>query len=503
MARDENVKIFQDTEERVKKDPGLQEAVKHSVAEQVLIPEMMEVTGLMPELAQNRDRYEKDAEIIVSKKRSYEAAAGYPGERVCVHNFASATNPGGGVTKGSSAQEECLCRCSTLYFCLNTKEMWAGFYSPHRYAQDPIHNDDCIYTPKVIVFKSDTATPAPLPESDWYSVNVITCAAPNLRLLPANGMNPGDGNKTVKMTRAQQQALHEKRLTRILDVAVAGGNEVVILGAFGCGAFENDPEAVAAAFSHVIARYRRCFKTIELAIYCSPRDERDAEIIVSKKRSYEAAAGYPGERVCVHNFASATNPGGGVTKGSSAQEECLCRCSTLYFCLNTKEMWAGFYSPHRYAQDPIHNDDCIYTPKVIVFKSDTATPAPLPESDWYSVNVITCAAPNLRLLPANGMNPGDGNKTVKMTRAQQQALHEKRLTRILDVAVAGGNEVVILGAFGCGAFENDPEAVAAAFSHVIARYRRCFKTIELAIYCSPRDERNYNIFKHEIDTTLC
>lgn len=278
MARDENVKIFQDTEERVKKDPGLQEAVKYSVAEQVLIPEMMEVTDLMPELAQNRDRYEKDAEIIVSKKRSYEAAAGYPGERVCVHNFASATNPGGGVTKGSSAQEECLCRCSTLYFCLNTKEMWAGFYSPHRYAQDPIHNDDCIYTPEVIVFKSDTATPAPLPESDWYSVNVITCAAPNLRLLPANGMNPGDGNKTVKMTRAQQQALHEKRLSRILDVAVAGGNEVVILGAFGCGAFENDPEAVAAAFSNVIARYRKCFKTIELAIYCSPRDEQNYNI---------------------------------------------------------------------------------------------------------------------------------------------------------------------------------------------------------------------------------
>ena len=50
--------------------------------------------------------------------------------------------------------------------------------------------------------------------------------------------------------------------------------------------------------------------------------------------------------------------------------------------------------------------------------------------------------------------------------------------------------------------ENDPEAVAAAFSNVIARYRKCFKTIELAIYCSPRDEQNYNIFKREIDTTL-
>ena len=59
MARDENVRIFQDTEKRVKEDPGLQEAVKRSVAEQVLIPEMMEVTDLMPELAQNRDRSEE------------------------------------------------------------------------------------------------------------------------------------------------------------------------------------------------------------------------------------------------------------------------------------------------------------------------------------------------------------------------------------------------------------------------------------------------------------
>lgn len=77
MARDENVRIFQDTEKRVKEDSGLQEAVERSVAEQVLIPEMMEVIDLMPEAVQNLDRYEQDAEIIVSKKRSYEAAAGY------------------------------------------------------------------------------------------------------------------------------------------------------------------------------------------------------------------------------------------------------------------------------------------------------------------------------------------------------------------------------------------------------------------------------------------
>lgn len=77
--------------------------------------------------------------------------------KTAVHNFASATNPGGGVTRGSSAQEECLCRCSGLYFSLNTKPMWDGFYNPHRNTHNPIHNDDIIYTPGVVVFKKDTA----------------------------------------------------------------------------------------------------------------------------------------------------------------------------------------------------------------------------------------------------------------------------------------------------------------------------------------------------------
>ena len=65
----------------------------------------------------------------------------------------------------------------------------------------------------------------------------------------------------------------------------------------------------------------------------------------------------------------------------------------------------------------------------------------------------------------------------------------------VEVAVAGGNEVVVLGAFGCGAFENNPEVVARASKEVVAKYAGCFEVIEFAIYCSPRDEENYKIFK--------
>ena len=150
--------------------------------------------------------------------------------------------------------------------------------------------------------------------------------------------------------------------------------------------------------------------------------------------------------------------------------------------------------PHRRAQDPVHNDDCIYTPEVTVMKTDTSSPELMQPADWYSVNVITCAAPNLRLMPSNKMNIGDGNKKVKIPDDELQALHEKRLTRILDIALSEGNEVVILGAFGCGAFENNPEVVARAAKNVIEQYQHAFKVIEFAVYCLPRDDTNYVIF---------
>ena len=218
------------------------------------------------------------------------------------------------------------------------------------------------------------------------------------------------------------------------------------------------------------------------------------QVIVSKKRTFEATRAYPGKKVCVLNFASASHPGGGVERGAGAQEECLCRVSTLFFCLNTPEMWEGFYVPHKEAHDPLHNDDIIYTPDVTVFKTDTALPERMPEEDWYNVDVITCAAPNLRNLPSNQSNPGDGDRPVKITDEELYALHLKRFGKILEVATASGAEVIILGAFGCGAFQNDPIVVAKAAKDAIEAYKRSFETIEFAVFCRDFDDANFKSF---------
>ena len=228
---------------------------------------------------------------------------------------------------------------------------------------------------------------------------------------------------------------------------------------------------------------------------------RTGSVVVSGKRTLEASESYAkqGKRVCVLNFASATNPGGGVVRGSSAQEEAICRCSTLYPCLNTKEMWNKFYGPHREADNPLYNDDCIFTPAVKVFKSDTNLPELLPETDWWDVDVITCAAPNLRNMPGNQMNPSAGSKKAVISYDGLKALHTSRIRRIFEVAIANKAEVLILGAFGCGAFRNPPELVAEVFAEFTETYRGCFDVIEYAVYHTERETANYETFQNAME----
>lgn len=255
------ISVFEDTLARIKNGAELTRAEKQSVAAQKLILENEPLSIPDP-------RYADEAQVIVTRNRSFEAAAQDKDQHVCVLNFASATNPGGGVTRGSSAQEECLCRCSTLYNCLNTRAMWERFYTPHRQSGNPLHNDDIIFTPNVQVLKDDDYRPL----VDPFAVDVITCAAPNLRERPANAFNPGD-SESVAITPDELRLLHEQRARRIMTVAAQNRAEVLILGAFGCGAFRNDPNVVAQAYKNVLPEFVHHFQTIEFAVYCPPHDE--------------------------------------------------------------------------------------------------------------------------------------------------------------------------------------------------------------------------------------
>jgi len=267
-SADRKIEIFQDTMKQCREIKILSDAVEKSIKETKLyIPEDY------PEI--NKSISKNECKIKVTKERTFEASrklhALYPECRIGVLNFASATNAGGGVTKGSSAQEESLCRCSTLYPCLNTKELSYKFYQMHRNKKDLRYTDTCIYTPDIIVIKSDTAFPETIPQKEWFKTDVLTCAAPNLRSKPYNRMNPGSA-EPIHLSDKELLEIHKKRGSHILNIAVSNNIEALVLGAFGCGAFQNNPNTVAKAYAEIIPEYKKYFHEIRFAVYCPPND---------------------------------------------------------------------------------------------------------------------------------------------------------------------------------------------------------------------------------------
>lgn len=214
--------------------------------------------------------------------------------------------------------------------------------------------------------------------------------------------------------------------------------------------------------------YPECFMSSKL------HKVSKTEIRVQEGTSFAAAReNLDHGRVAVLNFANPHYPGGGVKNGAVAQEECLCRSSNLYPCLEDQRLFADFYQYHRVRTDYNFSDRLIYTRDVTVFKDDSPVPQLLPREEWFRVDVITCAAPYLL-------------KRRHVNRAVLFELFKSRIRGILEAAIDNGAQVLILGAFGCGAFGNPPDVVAWAFVEVLQeqRYQTAFERVVFAIRSS-------------------
>ncbi|GAB3138148.1 TIGR02452 family protein [Micromonospora sonneratiae] len=149
--------------------------------------------------------------------------------------FASAKNPGGGFLGGAKAQEESIARSSALYPCLLTA---SDFYAFHRQQHDLRYSDRVIYSPRVPVYRDDKGNLLDRP----YQTTFLTAAAPNLGAIVRN--QPAHASDVPAVLR--------RRARRVLQVAAAHRHRTLVLGAWGCGVFRNDPTTVANAFAEAL-----------------------------------------------------------------------------------------------------------------------------------------------------------------------------------------------------------------------------------------------------------
>ena len=158
-TRQERIEVFQDTLNWIEKDIELSASVIYSKEHTKIYWE-----DDYPEFDSAKAH---DTEIKVTQDRSYQAAmrlaAENEGSRIAVMNFANAFHAGGGVVKGAGAQEECLCRTSTLYPLLYRKTLRDTFYKHHRTLKTPKATDALIYTEDVVICKTDEDLPRRMP----------------------------------------------------------------------------------------------------------------------------------------------------------------------------------------------------------------------------------------------------------------------------------------------------------------------------------------------------
>ncbi len=185
-------------------------------------------------------------------------------KRVAMLNFADAKRPGGWVTDGAPTQEENICRCTNTYVGLIQDKCWEQYYSVNDVYHTDAHlneayTDALIYLPDVVIFKDDSDYSCVKP----VFVDVITSPAPCGVV------------KTVRRVLTH-------RIEGIIKSAYVHEVTDIVLGAWGCGAFGQNPKVVAESFAEVLLKYP-IFDSVVFAIKDTPGIE------TSNARSFENA----------------------------------------------------------------------------------------------------------------------------------------------------------------------------------------------------------------------
>jgi uncharacterized protein (TIGR02452 family) len=159
-------------------------------------------------------------------------------DRVMALNFASARNPGGGFLGGSLAQEEALACASGLYACQLSAPT---YYDVNRHEKSALYTDHMIYSPRVPIIRDDLD--GHLLDEPWCC-SMLTAPAPNAGAVRLNSPHEGD----------EIEPTMRRRIDYALTIAAQQQQAALVLGAWGCGVFQNDPVSVAAMFREALTQ---------------------------------------------------------------------------------------------------------------------------------------------------------------------------------------------------------------------------------------------------------
>jgi uncharacterized protein (TIGR02452 family) len=220
------------------------------------------VQSLAPSATASRPTYEVKGVSTVHVI----AAAGKAGEALGVLNFASAKNPGGGFLNGAMAQEEALAASSGLY---NTLLRHETYYEKNRAHKSAMYTDYAVYSPEVVFFR----------DSSFSLLAKPVCAS--ILTLPA--VNMGQVREKGEDVRQAKQVMKE-RMRLCLAIFAHEERQTIVLGAYGCGVFQNDPAEVANWWHELLLgeNYGAFFDKVIFAILDHPQGEN----ITSFKRAF-------------------------------------------------------------------------------------------------------------------------------------------------------------------------------------------------------------------------